>query len=356
MGLPDVAGWVTAKGRAVEERLRIDVRTMARWLGILALLAVVVPFVVYAVPGVVGAEHSFVVLSGSMEPKISPGDAVIVDETDPAAIEEGDVITFVRAEKSVPTTHRVVDVRQRGDQFAFETEGDANEGSDPELVPAANVVGTVSLTIPLIGHVIHFANTRVGFVVFLLVPLGGLALIEVWSLTRLYRKRIRSRDEPKEPATETTKATATAFESGEHETEIEDGDAEAVTLAPSDLRVATGLLALVAPYTVYVALQLRTALAISVAFASGFLLLAVGGLSLVDYLSMPYPPQERDESDQRVTDEKAGKKPAEPLYPPVSVPASGGSNADPSGGSDSRERGPEATGDEPTESGSKGEE
>ncbi|WP_049894090.1 S26 family signal peptidase [Salinarchaeum sp. Harcht-Bsk1] len=71
-------------------------RRLLHGVGLVVLLALVVPFVIYAVPGVVGAEQSYVILSGSMEPALSPGDAIVVDDTAPSAIEEGDVVTFRR--------------------------------------------------------------------------------------------------------------------------------------------------------------------------------------------------------------------------------------------------------------------
>ena len=64
--------------------------TVSRVLGVIVLIALVAPFLIYAVPGVVGAEHGFVVLTGSMSPAIEPGDVVIVDETDPDAVEMQD--------------------------------------------------------------------------------------------------------------------------------------------------------------------------------------------------------------------------------------------------------------------------
>jgi signal peptidase len=316
-------------------------RTLARVLGLLVLLGVVAPFAVYAVPDLVGAEHSFVVLSGSMAPAISPGDAVVVDADDPATIQEGDVITFVRSESESPTTHRVVDVTRQDGRLAFETKGDANEDPDAGLVPAANVVGTVAVTIPVIGHVVQFANTPVGFVLFLGLPLGALAVTEVWSLAKRYRAATESapetaqtgpgqdeespdRTDDASPADEDEKegddiaavtaersneapderadagnddAAATAPENApadaesvaqdERGTETDDGDeTETVTVHPSDLTATTALLAVTAPYAVYVAVQLRSALAFAVAFASGFLLLAAGGLWVTERLAV----------------------------------------------------------------------
>lgn len=162
----------------------MNLRQVAHGLGLLVLVAVVAPFVIYAVPAVVGAEHSFVVLSGSMEPALSPGDAVVVDETDPADIEEGDVITFARSSGDTAVTHRVVDVREEDGRPVFETKGDANDDPDRQPVPAENVVGSVALTIPMIGHVVQFTNTPLGFVALVLLPLGLLAATEAWSFAR----------------------------------------------------------------------------------------------------------------------------------------------------------------------------
>jgi len=60
---------------------RVPWRRLANVVGLVLVLAVVVPFLVYAVPQVVGAEHSYVVLSGSMQPTMNPGDVVVVDDT-----------------------------------------------------------------------------------------------------------------------------------------------------------------------------------------------------------------------------------------------------------------------------------
>jgi len=47
--------------------------TLGRALLAVVLLALIAPFVVYAVPATVGAEASYVVLTASMTPAIAPG-------------------------------------------------------------------------------------------------------------------------------------------------------------------------------------------------------------------------------------------------------------------------------------------
>ena len=106
--------------------------TAGRAVLVVVLLALIAPFVVYAVPATVGAEASYVVLTASMTPAIAPGDVVIVDSVPARDVAVGDVIVFEqRTGDAVPITHRVVDVERSADAPpAFQTKGDANEDAD----------------------------------------------------------------------------------------------------------------------------------------------------------------------------------------------------------------------------------
>lgn len=156
---------------------------------------VVVPFLVYSFPMAVGADGSFVVLSGSMEPTIGVGDVIVVDDVDPGNVEEGDIITFRRAGDEVPTTHRVIDVREVDDRIEFTTKGDANEDPDAAPVTGDQVVGrvvgidvpafgTALFVVPFIGYVIRTLGTTHGFVVFFAVPFTLLLASEVRDFAR----------------------------------------------------------------------------------------------------------------------------------------------------------------------------
>ncbi|RLM88324.1 signal peptidase I [Halobellus sp. Atlit-38R] len=162
---------------------RSALRTVANVLGVLLLVGLVAPFVVYGVPQVAGADYSFVVLSGSMEPAMSPGDAIVVREAAPGEITERDVITF-RTDSETPTTHRVIDVIERDGTVAYVTKGDANEDPDSGTVSHEQVLGEVLVTLPLLGYVVRFVNTPVGFAVVVVGPLVAFVLSEVWTLVR----------------------------------------------------------------------------------------------------------------------------------------------------------------------------
>ena len=273
--------------------MNVTARRVASVLGVLLLIAVVAPFVVYAVPQAVGAEHSFVVLTASMTPAIAPGDAVVVAERDPATIQEGDVITFLRGNSEVPVTHRVVGVIESGDGIAFETKGDANDAVDAGVVPAENVLGVVSVTIPYIGYVIQFANSEYGFIALVVVPFGLLAINEAWTFYRRSRASNASFSDVDGDSAEESGSDHTGVDPdgavGDSEDETtaagpanlqSEGGAISTANAPFVMTLRTfegGFLALVVftPYSAYVAYSLQTTLSVTVAIASGMTLLGV---------------------------------------------------------------------------------
>ncbi|MFE7408306.1 signal peptidase I [Isoptericola sp. NPDC057559] len=115
---------------------------------VVALLALAAAVVL--VPRLLGAVP-LTVLSGSMEPALSPGDVVVTRPVDADQIRVGDVITF-QPESEDPTliTHRVTGVRT-GAEPGFVTQGDANGAPDAPIV-ADQVMGRVAYSVPYVGH------------------------------------------------------------------------------------------------------------------------------------------------------------------------------------------------------------
>jgi signal peptidase len=262
----------------VSESDRDTLRLVGNVLVVFLLIGAVAPFVVYAVPGVVGADHGLVVLSGSMEPRMSPGDAVIVREVPPSEIEEGDIITF-QTNSETPTTHRVMDVQETEDGVAYVTKGDANEERDPGMVPADRVVGEVIFVIPFLGHVVQFANTQMGFLTLVLTPMLLFVLSELWELTKSIRGD-GSAEGTTAGAADATLAPDAGVTAGTTRTaagtdSATDDDGGTLTLTRSSLQVILVLLAFYVPYSGYVAYTTReawsigTATATSIAFLFG---------------------------------------------------------------------------------------
>jgi len=244
----------------------------ANVLGIAVLIVLVAPFAVYAAPEVVGADESFVVLTPSMTPAIAPGDVVVVAERDPTTVVEDDVITFVRGSSDVPVTHRVIGVVSTAGGVEFETKGDANEGPDPGLVPGANLVGVVVLTIPYIGYVIQFAGTRAGFLALVVLPFGLLVASELWSI-------VRSRSDDAGDALASTDPETPAGSDAGADPDVAETVADSTTAADETGGIsvdtvggATAVLAVFAPYAAYAAVELRSAASIAVAVASATVL------------------------------------------------------------------------------------
>ncbi|GAB7094958.1 hypothetical protein JCM30237_21110 [Halolamina litorea] len=164
---------------------------LRRALNITGTVVLVVALLVTAIvafPAVVGADHSYVVLSGSMEPSIGTGDVVIVADTPPERVATDDVIAFDRvAGDQKRTTHRVVEVVDRDGDRYFRTKGDANEEPDGRLVPADALIGTVRFSIPEVGWLFSFANSDTGVLTFVAVPGFLLAASELWGLVTAAR-------------------------------------------------------------------------------------------------------------------------------------------------------------------------
>lgn len=164
----------------------LDRRRLLHVVTTLVVVFIVVPLAIFAVPQVVGADHSYVVLSSSMSPTIGAGDVVIVREVPPSKVEKGDVITFRSDTGGGPgrITHRVDEVVTRDGERRFRTKGDANEEADQHLVPPGDVVGRVAFWIPFIGYFVSFAGSDLGIVTFVIVPSVLLIANEAWTLYR----------------------------------------------------------------------------------------------------------------------------------------------------------------------------
>src|SRR3989338_2546120 len=74
---------------------------------------------------------SYVVLSGSMQPAIYPGDVIVVKKTNSQLLNKGDVVLFEDpkvAGKKI--THRIVENKEKDGVKTYYTKGDANQDKD----------------------------------------------------------------------------------------------------------------------------------------------------------------------------------------------------------------------------------
>ncbi len=135
------------------------------------------------VPQVAGYQM-YIVLSGSMNPEFDTGSLAFVKEIDPQVIVVGDIITFRgQSGSDTLTTHRVVEVL-RDDGLKFVTRGDANNVNDPNPVLAENIVGTVTGSIPYLGYMMSFVQTRTGLILLIFVPGVLIILFELGKIVK----------------------------------------------------------------------------------------------------------------------------------------------------------------------------
>ena len=150
--------------------------------------------VLVVVPGVRGDLRFLTVRSGSMEPSIHVGDMVVVSTVvgvDDVSV--GDIITFRYNGDSDPDrfiTHRVADVVDGEFEKSFKTKGDANEEDDLKMVSSSEFVGKTVLVVPYLGHFSDFARSKVGYVLFLLIPAVLIIIFEVVRIFKIHKKEI----------------------------------------------------------------------------------------------------------------------------------------------------------------------
>ncbi|ADB73652.1 hypothetical protein Gobs01_02526 [Geodermatophilus obscurus DSM 43160] len=122
-----------------------------------AVLRVVVAAVLVTVAGLVFLAlaprlvgfQGHVVVSGSMEPRLSPGDVVLTRPVLPQDLQPGQVLLFPDPEGTDRLLlHRLVSFDERGDLI---TRGDANQSNDSTHVPASSVIGEAQLRVPHVG-------------------------------------------------------------------------------------------------------------------------------------------------------------------------------------------------------------
>jgi signal peptidase len=157
-----------------------------------ALLLGVVGLLLFSFLPIPGNIEVKIVQSGSMEPTIQTGGAIVIKPY--PSYRMWDVITFGEdTQTAIPTTHRIVDIEERNGETFFLTKGDANEESDSEWVAESEVIGAVVFDMPYAGYVLDFARQPVGFVLLVVLPAGVIIVEEMVRIVQEIRTLRRGR-------------------------------------------------------------------------------------------------------------------------------------------------------------------
>jgi len=122
------------------------------------------------VPGFFGY-HVMYVVTGSMEPAIAAGDAVLVKDCIGSQVKEGEIVCYYADVEDVGKcliTHRVIKAPYDNDGELFiQTKGDANLRED-DPVSCEKVLAVVACKLALVGKAFTFFRTPLGLLLAIL--------------------------------------------------------------------------------------------------------------------------------------------------------------------------------------------
>ena len=123
----------------------------------------------------------YIVSSGSMEPAISVGSAIL---TIPQKYySPKDVVSFkLNGDKKTVVTHRIASLADG----AYQTKGDANKTPDAWKVNKGDILGKVAISLPYLGYLINFVKLPYGFILLIIIP----ATIIIYEELRSIKKEL----------------------------------------------------------------------------------------------------------------------------------------------------------------------
>jgi signal peptidase len=139
-------------------------------------------------------ERLLIVTSGSMEPDILAGDAVVIRQLQASELRVGQVVTFQAPGSKSYTTHRIVGIHKRylvedpgpedRPSFFVQTQGDNNPKPDPDFTPIGSVRGIVTSVLPDWGYFLAWAHSAEGRLLLFGPPLLLILAAEALSWRR----------------------------------------------------------------------------------------------------------------------------------------------------------------------------
>lgn len=184
-------------GHSVKKALNI-IKTVLVWL----LVVVAVAMMIFTIVSVTTFNRNdrnlfgyrvYIVMSDSMAATdFDAGSLILVKETDPKTLQEGDIISYVSQSSESfgeTVTHKIRKITSDANgNLAFVTYGTSTGIDDATLVTAPYILGKYELAIPYIGTFFSFLKTPQGYIVCILIPFMLLILYQGVNCVRLFRR------------------------------------------------------------------------------------------------------------------------------------------------------------------------
>ena len=166
----------------------------------------------------------FYIVSGSMEPTIPTGAAILVRKSEQYEI--NDIITFESSDSAIygyPNTHRIIDAVEENGKTAFITKGDANPTADAYLVTEDTIYGKVVCHTGKmygLGTLIGMITTPFGFLTVILLPILLIVAVLVRDFTKDYKAALAAEVEAMRNANGTDVPPCEAVPAVSEQTEV----------------------------------------------------------------------------------------------------------------------------------------
>lgn len=139
--------------------------------------------------------YMFNIVSESMEPTLEKNDVIIVKKCDEKDFKKGDIITFLKNNKTI--SHRIIQIIEVKDGREFITQGDNNEIPDADVVLSNEIYGKVIGHISKIGNFVEYIQEKDGFFRIAILVIIGFILINMNDEKKNRRKMTRKKYEIK---------------------------------------------------------------------------------------------------------------------------------------------------------------
>lgn len=137
--------------------------------------------------------RAYIVLSDSMsKTDFDAGDLVLVKETNPSTLKEGDIISYISQNTEnygEVVTHKIRSLTTDANgEPGFITYGTTTDTDDETIVTYPFVLGTYQKHIPKIGTFFQFLKTTQGYFVCIFIPFMLLILYQGLNCIQLFRR------------------------------------------------------------------------------------------------------------------------------------------------------------------------